>query len=52
MTPLAKTGCVAVDGEPILFEPYEVEVHQGMATLMTPNGGYTNVTDFAGKQLP
>lgn len=38
--PLEKTGCLAVDGEAFPFEQYQVEVHQGLGTLLSPYGHY------------
>ena len=33
-------SCLSVDGEGYPFEPFEVEVHKGLATLLSPYGVY------------
>ncbi|KAF8964016.1 ATP-NAD kinase-like domain-containing protein [Flammula alnicola] len=38
--PLQKKGYLAVDGEPYPFEEFQVEVHQGLATLLSLYGHY------------
>ncbi|KAF9500827.1 hypothetical protein BDN71DRAFT_1381184 [Pleurotus eryngii] len=44
--PLTPNGALSVDGEPFPFEEYQVEVHQGLGTLLSPHGVY--VADFDG----
>ncbi|KAI0928500.1 hypothetical protein AcW1_005729 [Taiwanofungus camphoratus] len=38
--PYSPKGCLAVDGEEYPFETFQVEVHQGLATLLSPCGYY------------
>ncbi|KAL0946846.1 hypothetical protein HGRIS_013014 [Hohenbuehelia grisea] len=38
--PLSSKGCLAVDGEVFPFEEFQVEVHPGLATLLSPHGFY------------
>ncbi|KAF9053758.1 hypothetical protein BDZ89DRAFT_1032195 [Hymenopellis radicata] len=38
--PLAPKGSLAIDGEPFPFEPFYVEVHPKLATLLSPHGYY------------
>lgn len=38
--PLSSNSCLAVDGEAYPFEPFEVEVHKGLATWLSPYGHY------------
>jgi hypothetical protein len=38
--PLAAKGFLSVDGEPYPFEEFQVEVHQGMGTLLSLYGHY------------
>ncbi|KAJ7774885.1 ATP-NAD kinase-like domain-containing protein [Mycena metata] len=38
--PLSPKGAFAVDGEVFPFEEYQVEAHQGLATLLSPYGYY------------
>lgn len=38
--PLSKKGHFAVDGEAFPFEEFQVEVHQSLATLLSPYGYY------------
>ncbi|KAF7363467.1 DAGKc domain-containing protein [Mycena sanguinolenta] len=38
--PLAPKGAVAVDGEVFPLEEFQVETHQGLATLLSPYGHY------------
>ncbi|KAJ7097885.1 ATP-NAD kinase-like domain-containing protein [Mycena belliarum] len=38
--PLAPKGSLAVDGEIFPFEEFQVEAHQGLATLLSPYGRY------------
>jgi sphingosine kinase len=38
--PLAPKGAVAVDGEVFPLEEFQVEAHQGLATLLSPYGYY------------
>ncbi|KAJ7111556.1 ATP-NAD kinase-like domain-containing protein [Mycena crocata] len=38
--PLVPKGALAVDGEIFPFEEYQVEAHQGLATLLSPLGYY------------
>ncbi|KAJ6547589.1 ATP-NAD kinase-like domain-containing protein [Mycena capillaripes] len=42
---LAPKGALAVDGEIFPFEEFQVEAHQGLATLLSPHGYYA--ADFA-----
>ncbi|KAL6300521.1 ATP-NAD kinase-like domain-containing protein [Sparassis latifolia] len=48
--PYSKKGCLAVDGEAYPFEAFQVEVHQGLATLLSPCGFYKVEFDFPGKK--
>lgn len=43
--PLAPKGSLAVDGEIFPFEEFQVEVHQKLATLLSPSGHYAD--DFS-----
>jgi sphingosine kinase len=43
--PLAPKGALSVDGEIFPFEEFQVETHQGLATLLSPQGYYA--ADFA-----
>ncbi|KAF9564611.1 hypothetical protein CPC08DRAFT_734307 [Agrocybe pediades] len=38
--PLETKGYLSIDGEPFPFEEYQVEVHQGLGTFMSPYGHY------------
>lgn len=38
--PLSSKGSLSVDGEIFPFEAYQVEVHKGLATLLSPHGYY------------
>ncbi|KAF8921225.1 ATP-NAD kinase-like domain-containing protein [Mucidula mucida] len=38
--PLSPKGALAIDGEPFPFEPFYVEVHPKLATLLSPHGYY------------
>ncbi|EKM55581.1 uncharacterized protein PHACADRAFT_256300 [Phanerochaete carnosa HHB-10118-sp] len=38
--PLQNTSCLSVDGEEYPFEPFQVECHKGLATLLSPYGVY------------
>ncbi|KIP09577.1 hypothetical protein PHLGIDRAFT_126171 [Phlebiopsis gigantea 11061_1 CR5-6] len=38
--PHNRDSCLSVDGEGYPFEPFEVEVHKGLATLLSPYGVY------------
>ncbi|OBZ75597.1 Sphingoid long chain base kinase 4 [Grifola frondosa] len=38
--PHSSEGLLAIDGEAYPFEAYQVEVHQGLATLLSPYGYY------------
>lgn len=38
--PLTAKGYLSVDGEPYPFEEFQVEVHQGMGTLLSLYGHY------------
>lgn len=40
MKPLAPKGALSVDGEMFPFEAFEIEVHQKLATLLSPHGYY------------
>ncbi|KAG7452429.1 uncharacterized protein BT62DRAFT_924983 [Guyanagaster necrorhizus] len=40
MKPLSPKGALSVDGEMFPFEAFEVEVHQKLATLLSPHGYY------------
>ncbi|KAK0383068.1 hypothetical protein NLU13_8983 [Sarocladium strictum] len=33
-------GCISIDGESIPFEPYQLEVHRGLARVLTKNGRF------------
>ncbi|KAJ6630848.1 ATP-NAD kinase-like domain-containing protein [Mycena sp. CBHHK59/15] len=43
--PLSSKGALSVDGEIFPFEEFQVEAHQGLATLLSPHGYYA--ADFA-----
>ncbi|KAH9952236.1 ATP-NAD kinase-like domain-containing protein [Amylocystis lapponica] len=38
--PLSPNGLLSIDGEAYPFESFQVEVHQGLATLLSPYGHY------------
>ncbi|KAJ7449854.1 ATP-NAD kinase-like domain-containing protein [Mycena latifolia] len=38
--PLSPEGALAVDGEIFPFQEFQVEAHQGLATLLSPHGHY------------
>ncbi|BDD54708.1 hypothetical protein MAP00_000305 [Monascus purpureus] len=38
LTPREKEGYISVDGERIPFEPFQVEVHQGLGTVLSKSG--------------
>ncbi|KZT09459.1 uncharacterized protein LAESUDRAFT_694967 [Laetiporus sulphureus 93-53] len=38
--PYSPKGCFSVDGEEYPFEPFQVECHRGMATVLSPCGYY------------
>ena len=38
--PLSNKGLLAIHGEIFPFEEFQVEVHQGLATLLSPHGYY------------
>ena len=38
--PYKNNGCFSVDGEGYPFEPFQVECHRGMATVLSPSGCY------------
>ncbi|KAK8044658.1 hypothetical protein PG993_004682 [Apiospora rasikravindrae] len=40
ITPRSKEGYISVDGERVPFEPFQAEVHQGLATVLSKNGKY------------
>ncbi|KAH6646296.1 diacylglycerol kinase catalytic domain-containing protein [Truncatella angustata] len=40
LTPKQNDGYVSIDGERIEFKPFQVEIHQGLATVLTKNGRY------------
>ncbi|KAG6814381.1 hypothetical protein H0H92_010967 [Tricholoma furcatifolium] len=48
VTPLATKGALAVDGEIFPFKEFQVEVHQKLATLLSPYGYYA--ADFPSQQ--
>lgn len=48
--PLSAKGAIAVDGEIFPFEEFQVEAHQGLATLLSPHGYYA--ADFAPRSTP
>ncbi|KAI1480028.1 sphingoid long chain base kinase 4 [Daldinia eschscholtzii] len=35
-----KDGYISIDGEHVPFEPFQVEVHQGLGTVLSKNGRY------------
>lgn len=43
LEPLSENSCLAVDGEPFPFEPFYIEVHPGLARVLSPYG-YFNAT--------
>lgn len=40
LTPKQNTGYISIDGESIPFEPFQVEIHQGLATVLSKSGQY------------
>ncbi|KAI1859833.1 hypothetical protein JX265_010282 [Neoarthrinium moseri] len=40
LTPKQKTGYLSIDGEAVPFEPYQVEIHQGLGTVLSKRGRY------------
>ncbi|KAH8649959.1 sphingosine kinase [Xylariales sp. PMI_506] len=40
LTPKHAAGYISIDGEAIPFEPFQVEVHQGLGTLLSRDGKY------------
>ncbi|KAJ7774558.1 ATP-NAD kinase-like domain-containing protein [Mycena maculata] len=48
--PLAPKGNFSVDGEVFPFEEFQVETHQGLATLLSPHGYYA--AEFARRSKP
>lgn len=38
IVPHRKTGYIAIDGETVPYEPYQVEVHKGLGTVLSRNG--------------
>jgi sphingosine kinase len=38
--PLSTKGCLSVDGEAFPFGEFQVEVHRGLGTLLSPYGHY------------
>lgn len=38
LTPLAKSGFIAVDGEKVEHEPFQVECHKGLARVLSTEG--------------
>lgn len=38
--PLSKKGNLSIDGEPFPFDPFQVEVLPGLATLLSSHGFY------------
>jgi sphingosine kinase len=49
VTPLNDSGVMGVDGEPLPYKAFEVEVHPSLGRIMSPTGQYVNV--FAGVKL-
>lgn len=39
--PLSTKSCLSVDGEAFPFEPFQVEVHKGIARVLSPYGCYS-----------
>ncbi|CAG8754087.1 14893_t:CDS:1, partial [Acaulospora morrowiae] len=35
-----ETGCISIDGEKVPFEPFQVEVHQNLISILSVNGKY------------
>lgn len=35
-------GYISIDGEKVPFEPFQVEIHPGLATVLSKNGRYEN----------
>ncbi|KAH8107107.1 ATP-NAD kinase-like domain-containing protein [Cristinia sonorae] len=48
--PLSTNSCLSVDGEGFDFEPFHVEVHKGLARVLSPYGYYN--ADFFPKSSP
>lgn len=44
--PQFSTSYLSVDGEYYPFEPFQVEVHKGLATLLSPYGAYKVEFDY------
>ena len=42
IVPKAKTGYISIDGEHVPFEPFQVEVHQGLGTVLSGFGRLYN----------
>lgn len=40
LTPKQSAGYISIDGERIPFEPFQVEIHQGLATVLSKSGRY------------
>lgn len=40
LTPKQSAGYISIDGERIPFEPFQVEIHQGLATVLSKAGQY------------
>lgn len=46
LTPLAPKGYISIDGESVPHEPFQVEVHQGLARCLALGGR------FYGEKVP
>jgi sphingosine kinase len=40
LTPKQEDGYISIDGERIPFEPFQVEIHQGLGTVLSKQGRY------------
>lgn len=40
LTPHEDDGFISIDGEKVPFEPFQAEVHQGLATVLSRRGHY------------
>ncbi|OCH94969.1 hypothetical protein OBBRIDRAFT_788712 [Obba rivulosa] len=50
--PTSSKGLLSVDGEAYPFEPFTVEVHKGLATLLSPCGYYQADFDLPRRRAP
>ncbi|EMD38389.1 hypothetical protein CERSUDRAFT_48084 [Gelatoporia subvermispora B] len=50
--PISSKGLLSVDGESYPFQPFTVEVHKGLATLLSPCGHYQADFDLPHSKVP